>query len=115
MARFVRQRRLSLGMDQADLAAAAGVGRSAITRLEGGAISLTLEHAYDLAHALGLTLDELCRGVSPEGVPLRREIVERPDELAFLDFWRGRKAAEKFEIVERMRPELPSPKKRTRE
>jgi len=56
---IIRQRRTELGMSQSDLAAKVGVDRRQIRRYESGEAQPTLPIAKAVAHALGITVDEL--------------------------------------------------------
>ncbi|MEV0090490.1 helix-turn-helix transcriptional regulator [Streptomyces sp. NPDC050738] len=55
----IRKRRGELGISQADLAAAAGVDRRQIRRYEAGEQQPVLSVAVAIAHALGITVNEL--------------------------------------------------------
>ncbi|MFD8567105.1 helix-turn-helix transcriptional regulator [Streptomyces sp. NPDC059639] len=55
----IRKRRGELGLSQADLAAAAGVDRRQIRRYEAGEQQPVLSVAVAIAHALGITVNEL--------------------------------------------------------
>lgn len=59
MGRIIRQRRDELGMTQAELAARIGTDKRQIRRWEAGQTQPTLGMAFDLAQALGLSVDEL--------------------------------------------------------
>ena len=59
---MVRERRLALGLTQAQLARAAGINPRQIQKIESGEIRLgniTLANAARLAEALGLTIEAL--------------------------------------------------------
>jgi transcriptional regulator with XRE-family HTH domain len=56
---IIRQRRTELDMSQSDLAAKVGVDRRQIRRYESGETQPTLPIAKAIAHALGITIDEL--------------------------------------------------------
>ncbi|MCX4672858.1 helix-turn-helix transcriptional regulator [Streptomyces sp. NBC_01381] len=55
----IKKRRGELGMSQADLAAAAGVDRRQVRRYEAGEQQPVLSVAVAIAHALGITVNEL--------------------------------------------------------
>jgi transcriptional regulator with XRE-family HTH domain len=62
--RRVRQRRLELGWTQEILATKAGLCTSAISHIERGAASLSVESVCDLAHVLKTTTDFILLGRS---------------------------------------------------
>lgn len=59
MPELMRERRSALAMSQADLAAAVGLDKRQIRRYEAGEAQPTLPVARAIAHALGVSLDEL--------------------------------------------------------
>lgn len=63
MARLAEVRRAH-GLTQAQLAAASGVHRVTIARLELGEVSPKLETLERIADALGVTIDEVVRGTA---------------------------------------------------
>lgn len=87
----------------------AGVSDAAVRNyLAGRSRSLTLETAEKLAAAIGLTASEMlslrAEDLAQSGaVPLappRIEVVKDPNEIALLDFWRGRSDASREAIAE---------------
>lgn len=58
--------RKSKQMTQEDLAAASGLNRVTIAKYETGRQDPTVENAYRLATALGVTVDELIKRTEPE-------------------------------------------------
>jgi transcriptional regulator with XRE-family HTH domain len=56
---IIRQRRSELGMSQSELAAKVGVDKRQIRRYESGEAQPTLPIAKTIAHALGISIDEL--------------------------------------------------------
>lgn len=56
---IIRQRRSELGMSQSELAAKVGVDKRQIRRYESGETQPTLPIAKAIAHALGISIDEL--------------------------------------------------------
>jgi len=56
---IIRQRRSELGMSQAELGAKVGVDKRQIRRYESGDAQPTLPIAKAIAHALGISIDEL--------------------------------------------------------
>ena len=66
---MVRERRLALGLTQAQLAKAAGINLRQIQKIEAGEIrigNLTLANAAKLAGALGVSIEELLREAAAE-------------------------------------------------
>ena len=59
MPELIRERRAALGLSQSDLAAAVGLDKRQIRRYEAGEAQPTLPVAKAIAHALGISLDEL--------------------------------------------------------
>jgi transcriptional regulator with XRE-family HTH domain len=59
MSEVIRRRRAELGLSQADLAAAAGVGARQIRRYEAGEQQPVLSAAAAIADALGISVNEL--------------------------------------------------------
>lgn len=74
---------------QDGLAAAVGVGRSTIGMIETGKDGGGIDTMIAIADHYKVPLDWLvCRRV-PAGGPLAGQFVDDPNELAWLDFWRG--------------------------
>ena len=111
--RLARLRREELGLTQEDIGAALNVDRSHIANLEAGRFGISLENAVILAKELGVLLDDLVRGLPVDGVPRRREIVDGPEELAFLSIWRKLSRAERLGVIERAAPPA-APARRSR-
>jgi putative transcriptional regulator len=64
----IRRLRFETGeMTQAELAKRVGVTRQTIIAIEHGRYSPSLEVAFQIAHALDVTLDEVFQYVQPEG------------------------------------------------
>jgi putative transcriptional regulator len=64
----IRRLRFEAGeMTQAELAQRVGVTRQTIIAIEQGRYSPSLEMAFQIAHALDVTLDDVFRYESPEG------------------------------------------------
>ena len=55
----IRQRRIALGLTQAELAARAGISRTAVTAVEGDRLAPSVDAALALAAALGSSVEEL--------------------------------------------------------
>lgn len=59
--RNVRQKRLSLGISQEDLAELAGVHRTYVGMIERGEKNITLLNIEKFAKALGMSIDDLIK------------------------------------------------------
>jgi transcriptional regulator with XRE-family HTH domain len=59
----VRDLRTLRGLSQAELAVASGLSQPTISDVETGSAGVRIETAASLARALGVTLDELLRGL----------------------------------------------------
>ena len=71
------------GLDQSELAHRVGLSKSSISRILSGAQEPKLRLAYDLAKALGVTLDYLV-GDSPESGPIDHLVMVNEDEMTIL-------------------------------
>lgn len=71
------------GLDQSELASKVNLSKSSISRILSGAQEPKLRLAYDLAKALGVTLDYLVDD-SPEIGPTDQLVMVTHDELAIL-------------------------------
>jgi transcriptional regulator with XRE-family HTH domain len=71
------------GLDQSELANRVSLSKSSISRILSGAQEPKLRLAYDLANALGVTLDYLV-GDSPELGPTDRLVMVTEEELTIL-------------------------------
>jgi transcriptional regulator with XRE-family HTH domain len=56
----IRRARMECGMTQGELASEARVGANYVPRLERGELVPSVEAAFRIAKALGMSLDELC-------------------------------------------------------
>ena len=89
-------RSIERGITQADLAASAGVGANYIPRLERGEMVPSVEAAWRIARALGISLDALC------GRPARQngeELAEVASRLQKTDLAAMRRVLEALEAV----------------
>lgn len=59
LGRFIRQKRMSLGLSQEELADRAGLHRTYISDVERGIRNLTIGAAWFIAHGLGLELKDM--------------------------------------------------------
>ncbi|HUC17775.1 MAG TPA: helix-turn-helix transcriptional regulator [Acetobacteraceae bacterium] len=111
MGTLVRTLRQKKNLTQVELAAEVGVSRPMISNIERGKFAPGRDTMAALADVLGVSLDELRRGLSDEA-PSNGEFVKDPDELAWLHFWRGL-TEEQRELVVRMLAEPPRQKRRS--
>jgi transcriptional regulator with XRE-family HTH domain len=84
----LRQLRKASGMKQIDVAEAAGIKGSTLSSIENGHDNPGRETLITLAQIYKVSVDDLV-ALTPGPMPNAREIVEHPDELALLNFWRG--------------------------
>ena len=78
LGRRTRRARLERGMTQSELAHAARVGANYIPRLERGELVPSVEAAYRIARALGVSLDDMCgRTSSRKAGPEVHELLGR--------------------------------------
>jgi transcriptional regulator with XRE-family HTH domain len=92
----MRRARIDRGITQAELALSAGVGANYIPRLERGEMVPSVEAAWRIARALGVSLDALC------GRPSRRngdDAVEALARLQRADIVALRRVADAIESV----------------
>ncbi len=68
----VRALRLARGMTQMDLGQVAGIGISAISRVETNELNLSAAHLRNVARALGTTMEYLLGGDPGSGLPKER-------------------------------------------
>lgn len=74
----MRRARIERGITQSELAQSAGVGANYVPRLERGEMVPSVEAAYCIARALGVSLDTLC------GRPSRHDAENLASALAHL-------------------------------
>jgi transcriptional regulator with XRE-family HTH domain len=72
MAKNVRRLRLARGINLDRLAAASGVGRSTLARLEAGQANPTIETIFAVADALGVSIGALVAESAAPGVYVQR-------------------------------------------
>ena len=92
----IRRARQMRGMTQSELADAAGVGANYVPRIERGEMVPSVEAAWRVARALGVSLDELCGPV-----PVRRadNVVELVGKLQKTDAAVLRRVADVIEAA----------------
>lgn len=78
----VRARRFELVMSHAEVAAAAGISASQVSRIERGAAVPRLDTIIGLAAALDLNPGDLVRDISADGLPPSRRAFKAADYLA---------------------------------
>lgn len=86
---IVKGLRASRKLTQAAAAAEIGIARSTLASIEAGHDVPGRETMVAIADFFRVSLDHLRSGAPSPGSPRTREVVEDPDELALLDFWRG--------------------------
>lgn len=86
---IVRALRKERGLTQADLAAAIGIARSTIAGIERGHYMPGRESLIALADFFRVPVEELGHGVARPRPPRDSEVVDDPNELAWLRFWRA--------------------------
>lgn len=103
----VRQLRDEVGEVQEDLAAAVGVTRPTIAGIENGKDQGGLKTMVAIADYYKVPLDWLlCREVPPGG-PAIGKFIDRPDQIAWSNFWDGLTAPERCAVVSLLR--IPRP------
>ena len=102
LGRRMRRARIERGITQTELALSAKVGANYIPRLERGEMVPSVEAAYRVAKALGISLDELCgKAARKEG-----EVVEAAPGVSKADVAALRRVADLIEgsVVEGKKP-----------
>ena len=87
--RRIVELRKGVRLTQEDLAVAIGLSRSTIAGIESGGASAGLQSMVAIADYFKVPLDWLVGRRCPTGGPLVTQIVDDPDELAWLAFWRS--------------------------
>lgn len=96
LGRRMRRARIERGITQAELALSAGVGANYIPRLERGEMVPSVEAAWRIARALGVSLDALCsRSAKRNG----EEAIEALGRLQRADIAALRRVADAIESV----------------
>lgn len=89
IAREVFRRMREAGLTQKALAVKAGVNEGYVRDLfRGKSTNPRQDHLAKIAMVLGCTILDLIDPGAPRRAPQRGEVVNKPDELALLDFWR---------------------------
>jgi transcriptional regulator with XRE-family HTH domain len=87
--RRIVELRKTAKLTQDDLAVAIGLSRSTIAGIESGGASAGFQSMVAIADYFKVPLDWLVGRRCPTGGPLVTQIVDDPDELAWLSFWRN--------------------------
>jgi transcriptional regulator with XRE-family HTH domain len=66
MGKFIRQRRIAMGLSQEELAARAGLHRTYISDVERGIRNLTIGAAWFVAHGLGVDFKEMINALDSQ-------------------------------------------------
>jgi putative transcriptional regulator len=105
--RRVRKLREEADEVQEDLAAAVGVTRPTIAGIEGGKDQGGLKTMVAIADHYKVPLDWLlCRDVPPGG-PTVGKFIDRPDQIAWSNFWDSLTGPERMAVVSLLR--IPRP------
>lgn len=88
LGKMIQRLRKARGLTQADAAARIGIGRSTLAGIEAGLAMPGRETQEAIADLFKVPLDHLRRASEPGG-PSRGQIIDDPDELALVAFWRG--------------------------
>lgn len=78
MGKYIRQKRISLGLSQEELAARAGLHRTYISDVERGIRNLTIGAAWFVAHGLGVDFKEMISSLEIHEEPHRVEQMNPP-------------------------------------
>lgn len=81
LGKFIRQKRMSLGLSQEELADRAGLHRTYISDVERGIRNLTIGAAWFIAHGLGLELKDMICALEYHPAPVEEE--EKPEPQSF--------------------------------
>jgi transcriptional regulator with XRE-family HTH domain len=103
----IKLTRTERGMTQAELATAAEVGPNYVPRIERGEMTPSVDAAFRLSRALGLTLDDLCSSKGkrdPLGSASRQIAALTETDLAGM-----KRALDAIEIVRKALREPPAP------
>jgi len=97
---LIKTLRRGHGLTQVDLAEAIGVVRSTIAGIEGGHYMPGRETLNALADFFKVPLDDLRKVVAPRQI-VQGELVNDPDELAWLNLWRRLSDAQRTQLLMR--------------
>ncbi len=86
MGKFIRQKRISLGLSQEELAARAGLHRTYISDVERGIRNLTIGAAWFVAHGLGVEFKEMMNTLETHETSedAKREVFNPPQAFSTL-------------------------------
>jgi transcriptional regulator with XRE-family HTH domain len=100
----IRKLRLAAGLSQPELATALGLSsRSTIAGIETGADRAGIELMIAIADYFKVPMDWLLGRDVPPGSPTVGKLIERPDEIAVIDFWHSLTVNEKKAVVTTLR------------
>ncbi len=80
LGKFIRQRRVALGMSQEELAGRAGLHRTYVSDVERGIRNLTIGASALLANGLGVQLKDMIAAVDH---PAAQVVAEKPEQTYF--------------------------------
>ena len=103
----VRQLRKRAGMPQEELAEVLRVSRSTIAGIETGRERGGIETFLSIADYFNVPMDWLLARGQSIGSPPRGQLVERPDEIAILNFWHTLTIKEKNAVAKMLRVPIP--------
>jgi transcriptional regulator with XRE-family HTH domain len=110
VANEIRRRMESLGMSPKALSLKAGLNETYVRDLfSGRSKNPRNAHLHALAVALGCTVLDLMDPRPPGRRPQASEVVDAPEELAFLRFWRALTPEGKAEFIQRAIESAPRP------
>ena len=99
----VRQLRKHAGIPQEELAEALRISRSTIAGIETGRERGGIEILLSIADHFNVPMDWLLARGQSLGSPPRGQLVERPDEIAILNFWHSLTIKEKHAVAKMLR------------
>jgi transcriptional regulator with XRE-family HTH domain len=106
--RRIRDLRRAEGTGQEELAATIGVSRSTIAGIETGGDRGGIETMIAIADHYKVPMDWLLGRNVPSGSPPVGKLVNRPDQIAIIDFWDSLSFEDKKAVVRTLRIPLPN-------
>jgi transcriptional regulator with XRE-family HTH domain len=103
---LVRDLRKRAELTQMELATEIGIARSTLASIETGSDLPGRETLMALADFFKVPLDNFRTRTAGNRQPRRREVVEDPDELALLSFWRSLSKEQRVMVTRLMDPAI---------